>query len=164
MIGFQTVTNTAEVSPRRSDGHGRGPRLRVATTLSVCIGVWLGATALAIAAKPVKSATYTGTTNHESPVSFKVSANGKRVTGLHVPLPASCQYGGIAALKPGTARITSKGTFKATLTIRALDGQKSGKVFVAGTFHRKRRESGTITSVFTAFRDCNASYPYSTKG
>jgi hypothetical protein len=124
------------------------------------VGVLLPAAAFG--AHPIKSASYAGETQDGSTVHFRVAASGKRVRALDVPIPFSCQHGGIAPLKPGSAKVTNAGTFTAKLTVRALDGENSGTVTVTGKFQANATESGMISSQLTALRDCNATYSYST--
>lgn len=142
-------------------GVGKASR---ATGLALCVVALTAGLALA-AAKPVAGASYSGKTQQAYPqtVSFKVSANGKRVTKLLVPVELGCQGGGLGPPKPGTAKITAKHTFKVTLYLRNPSGAATQeKETVTGTFGKHRKESGTIKSVFT-FGGCGTTVKYSTK-
>jgi hypothetical protein len=136
---------------------------------SALIAVFVLATAaVALAANPVKGAKYTGSGKlhgQTGAVSFRVSANGKRVTKLSVPTPVGCQLGGVKFPKSGSANITKHGTFTATLPLKAINGKKVGHDTVTGTFLKHRKEKGRISSHWSAstFNKCNASMSYSTK-
>lgn len=131
----------------------------------------LVAAAVAIAAHPVKGATYRGNAiatrkfhglTFGGPVSFKVLANGS-VGDLKVPIPAYCQYGGIYPPKSATAQVTRQGTFNKTLKVYTHNGQYEGKVTVTGTFYANGKESGKLHSyLVVAFANCDTTWTYST--
>ena len=128
------------------------------------VAVFALSAGVALAAKPVAGASYAGKTivKYPAAVSFKVSANGKRVTGLTVPVVLGCQGGGIAPAKPGSATITANGKFSATLFLRSPLGKVTPqKEIVTGTFGKRGHESGTIKSVFTS-AGCGTTVRYST--
>jgi hypothetical protein len=141
------------------------PVLQRAGVASAVMAVGLVTTSLAWAAQPVKSGHYHGKSRYNSVVSFRVSASGHRISKLVVPIPVGCQAGGIADLKPASARVTGAGTFKTRLAIRALDGQHLGTVTVTGRFESHGREKGKISSRFThgLTSNCDATFPYTTK-
>ncbi len=136
-------------------------RRQVHATASKVTAIALAATlaiaGVAFAAKQVKGASYTG---HYAgtgaaagvvAISFKVSANGRKVLDLDVSTPFKCNggCGGVGSPSNGTARISSKGTFEVTLQIPAPGGGKSeGTDTVTGTFHSHHKASGTVTSHF----------------
>lgn len=112
---------------------------------------------MAFAAKQVKGASYTGHYSGTGAsagvvgISFKVSANGRKVLDLDVSTPFKCNggCGGVGSPTNGTARISGEGTFKVTLQIPAPGGGKSeGTDTVTGTFHSHHKASGTVTSHF----------------
>ena len=113
---------------------------------------------IASAAKQVRGATYVGHYKGASQIgvaaiSFKVSANGRKVIDLSVETPFKCSggCGGVGTPVGGTAKISRNGTFKVKLKIPAPGGGKSeGTDTVAGTFRAHRKASGTVTSHFTS--------------
>ncbi|MGA2014388.1 MAG: hypothetical protein ABSH51_28210 [Solirubrobacteraceae bacterium] len=86
-------------------------------------------------------------------ISFEVSPNGKSIIDLHVDTPFKCNggCGGIPSPAGGSARISKKGTFTATLR---LTGPGSTKVIgsdtVTGTFLKHGAAKGTVTSHFSS--------------
>ncbi|HTY96874.1 MAG TPA: hypothetical protein VMB91_07515 [Solirubrobacteraceae bacterium] len=120
-------------------------------------GVALAGAGVALAAKQVKGATYVGhykgvtTEVSVQAISFKVSANGKKLTDLSVSTPFKCGggCGGVGSPSGGTARITREGTFTVKLKIPAPGGGTEGTDTVTGTFHGHGKASGTVTSHFT---------------
>ena len=128
---------------------------------------------IAVAAKPVKGDTYTGSTKQKFPqtISFKVSKNGKSVTSLNAPIVQKCVgpvggFGGINAKAPKKIKITSKGTFKAVVKFVAINGSKSfGKETVTGKFLKGGKEKGTIKSKPHILKNCHGTtVKYSTIG
>src|ERR1700722_3031875 len=75
----------------------------------------------AMAAAPARGGSYTGTYKGKvgDSISFKVSGNGKKLTGLYVSTPFKCSggCGGVPAGSGGSARITKKGTFRAKINL-----------------------------------------------
>lgn len=136
-------------------GVSRGPVLVVVTALA-----WAG---IALAATPVKGGSYTGTykgTVGDS-ISFKVSSNGKKLTGLYVSTPFKCSggCGGVPSGSNGSAKITRKGTFKAKLKLVGPGGTKPiGTDTVVGRFLSHGRAKGTVTSHFSAGSGAKASW------
>jgi hypothetical protein len=130
-----------------------------------------GATAVVLAAgvglavaKPVAGAIYDGKTAQAVPetVMLKVSANGKRVTVVSVPLVVHCGggggFGGVGSPKPGAATITKKDTFKVSLTVPKASGGSVGTETVTGTFGTAGREHGTLSSKLTFGCDTTVRY------
>lgn len=150
----------------------RGMRIKIASGLAMTAAVVLTVAGVAIATKPVKGAVYKGEATATrkyyghtfgGPVSFKVSANGKRVKKLNVPIPVYCQYGGVNPPKPGSARVTGHGTFKAKLKYYTVDHQYEGTVTVNGKFQTGGKESGALRSHWAKnFRNCDTTWTYST--
>jgi hypothetical protein len=147
-------------------------RLHKSTVRAIAImsvGV-LASAGVALAAQPKKGASYSGTFKGitSDAVSFKVSANGKKVSGFAIPNPpAGCQGGGFGSASGGMATVSKQGTFKITLSLVFAPAHRTnGTVVVSGKFDKHGTESGKISSVFTnkAFpASCNASVTYSTK-
>lgn len=125
---------------------------------ALALAAALAGAGVALAAKQVKGATYIGHyTDAAEPVqavSFKVSANGKKVLALTVQTPFKCNggCGGVGTPTAGTAKISRKGTFKVTLKIPAPGpgGKTEGTDTVTGVFHKHHTASGTVTSHFNA--------------
>jgi hypothetical protein len=129
------------------------------------IGVWRGfvlaavmalaCAGLALAAKPIKGAPYKGefkgTPGTVVQISFDVSANGKRISDLYTETPFKCSggCGGTPSGTNGSAKLTKKGTFKATLKLTGPGSTKTiGTDTVVGTFLSHGRAKGTVTSHF----------------
>jgi hypothetical protein len=144
-----------------------GSLVRAMTIVSMGV---LASAGVALAAQPKKGASYSGAFKSLSSdtVSFKVSANGKKVSGFAIPNPpVGCQGGAFGSASGGTATVSTQGTFKITLNlVFAPEHRTNGKVVVSGRFGKHGTESGKISSVFTSktfSTSCNASVTYSTK-
>jgi hypothetical protein len=141
----------------------------------------LAAASVALAAKPakpVKGATYSGkitrviksagkTFKSTYPIRFKVSKNGKKVSGftLTAGYPVYCQGGGFGSPLSASGKISKKGTFTVKLPLYfAPEHQHQGFVIVSGKFGKKKKASGTVKTDFTKFHTCNGSAKYTTKG
>ncbi len=85
-------------------------RFLLATVAAAAAAVSIAA--VAVAAHPIKRATYSGSfvpANASTPISFKVSANGKRVSSFAIGVPpVGCQGGGFGNPKPGSAAVSTK--------------------------------------------------------
>jgi len=120
----------------------------------VAVAVGLAGTGAALASHVAGGASYSGTYKGRPSegISFKVSANGKKVTDLDVSTPFHCSggCGGVASGGPGTAKITRKGTFTVTLPLYFPPGSHSseGSDRVTGAFLANGRAKGTVTSHF----------------
>lgn len=127
---------------------------RLRRTGSVTAGVVVAGAGVALASHVLGGASYSGTYAGRpgEGLSFKVSANGKRVTNLTVSTPFHCSggCGGVASGGPGSARITRTGTFKVTLQLYFPPGTHSseGTDTVTGTFLAGGRAKGTVSSHF----------------
>ena len=144
-------------------------RLAAAVALTALVAVTGGAAA-ALAAKPVRAATYSGKISRASnvtfPISFKVSANGKRVSSfvLTSSYPVYCQGGGFGTVQPASGTVSKHGTFKVKLPIYfAPAHQHQGFVIVTGVFGKHGKESGTVRTDFAHSSGCNGTSSYSTK-
>lgn len=120
----------------------------------IAAAVVLASAGVAVASHAMGGASYSGTYSGRPTegISFKVSANGEKVTHLTVSTPFHCTggCGGVASGGPGSARITKKGTFKVTLQLYFPPGSHSseGTDTVAGRFLSGGRAKGTVSSHF----------------
>jgi opacity protein-like surface antigen len=134
--------------------------------------VAVAAASAALAAKPVKGATYTGTIvrsvgNVSFPISFKVSKNGKTVSGFKLTndYPVYCQGGGFPVLGTAkAAKISKQGKFTAKLPLKNIrpPGKGEGSVIITGKFAAHSSVSGTVKTDIggSAFKSCNGSSPF----
>lgn len=125
----------------------------------LCIGGALASAAvlassgIALATDAVKGASYSGHYQGRvtDTISFSVSTNGKQVIDLSVTTPFKCNggCGGVESPIGGSARISGKGKFKATLKLIEPGSTKSdGSDTVTGTFLKHGKAKGTVTSHF----------------
>jgi len=150
------------------------PCARIPTAICLAaIVALLGVTAAALAAKPIKGAAYQGKLKltHASsvtyPISFKVSANGKRVSGFSLPhgYPVYCQGGGFGQQQAASSTISKTGRFTVKLPIYfAPAHQHQGFVIITGAFAKHGKESGTVRTDFTKSPVCNGTATYTTTG
>ncbi len=115
--------------------------------------VVLASAGLALGSLALKGASYSGHYKGRptEQISFTVSANGKRVTDLSVSTPFKCGggCGGVESPSGGSASISGKDKFKATLAITEPGSTKSfGSDTVTGTFLQHGKATGTVTSHF----------------
>lgn len=149
-----------------------GVRVSAAVALTALFTVIGGAgAAIAVAAHPVKNATYSGrisrTSNVIYGISFKVNVSGKRVSNftLSSSYPVYCQGGGFGAVQAASGAITKRGTFKVKLPIYfAPAHQHQGFVIITGSFAAHGKESGKVTTDFTHSATCNGTSSYKTTG
>lgn len=135
-------------------------------------GVALATAAVALAAHPVKGATYTGSAPNGLPIQFKVSANGKQAKGFKIGYgPIGCQGADPQVTSGGSTTISSTGKFKITRPMYFPPTQPSrhvGTLVVTGTFRKHGKEVGKLTSQFSGKNgyssNCNTTVGYSTKG
>jgi len=133
--------------------HGLARRLRRGSALAAALT--LCGAGIAVASNVVKGADYAGTYTGKQgdSITFKVSANGKRVTDLTASTPFKCQggCGGVSNGTGGTAAIKD-GKFKATLDLRGPGGSTKvvGTDKVTGTFEKNGEAKGTVTSHFNS--------------
>ncbi len=126
--------------------------------------------AVAFAATPIKGATYEGkiarTSNVTYSISFKVSANGKRVSSFTLTngYPVYCQGGGFGAVQQASGTIARNGTFDVKLPIYfSPSHQHQGFVIISGSFAKHGTESGKVMTDFTHGSTCNGTSRYATK-
>jgi hypothetical protein len=152
---------------------------RVLFLTAIVVVAAAGAALAAKPGKPAKGATYSGnitrvvttggnTFKSTFPISFKVSKNGKKVSGFKLisGYPVYCQGGGFGTAQSTSAKISAKGTFKVKLALYfAPEHSHQGFVIVSGKFGKHKEESGTIKTDFTKFgSSCNGTSKYTTKG
>jgi hypothetical protein len=141
----------------------------LATLVALAVLLVAGA---ALAAGPVKGGAYAGSlipSRDGVTVNFKVSVNGRQVTGLSTSnIPLYCSGGG----KPipvhfKNAAISSKGTFSSTGKYLILEGPKKGQVGanlkISGKFLNARKERGALRTSYVGFSSCSGISAYSTK-
>jgi hypothetical protein len=128
--------------------------------------VALGVCAMALAAGPVKGATYSGPLSGSASetVSFKVSSNGKKVTKLRLSpfIPNTCGNGGPPPTEISAPAKITNGKFTGTVVTKATDGSITAKAVVTGKFLRGRKEKGTVKTTLPNASNCNGSFTYTT--
>jgi hypothetical protein len=170
----------SRTKPRRSeddvsqvkDPELRGRKLNRALPAAIAACV-LGCTGAALAANQIKGAYYSGqlaAPRTSYLVSFKVSPNDKRVTGLRISnTPFYCSGGGRAIPVSFTdATISKAGTFKSAgkyvIVEGPLKGQLGTKLEITGKFGKGGSEQGTVTSTYPKTAKCDGKSSYTTKG
>lgn len=146
-------------------------RWKVSTVVCALALVLALATA-AFAATVVKGGSYSGSLTPARDgvvVSFKVSANGKKVTGLSTSnIPLYCSGGGPPIpIHFNSAPVSGKGTFTSTGIYHILEGPKKGqvgaKLKITGKFLKGGKEQGTLATDYVGFASCSGKSSYSTK-
>jgi hypothetical protein len=145
---------------------------RVPTAIAVmALFAATGGAAVALAATPIKGATYKGQISRASNVTlaigFKVSANDKRVSDFTLSngYPVYCQGGGFGTVQPASGTITKRGTFTVKLPIYFTpEHEHQGFVIITGNFANHGKESGKVKTDFTRSTICNGTSRYTTKG
>ncbi|MGD1049897.1 MAG: hypothetical protein ABR947_02360 [Solirubrobacteraceae bacterium] len=120
---------------------------------ALTVAAALSTAGVALATAPKQGWTYTTQPTAKVSVTFKVSANGKRVTNLGAGIAIKCKgsAGGFPQAKPGSGNITKTGTFKVVLKLYPLGGasqKSSGTDTVTGTFVKGGKATGTVLSYF----------------
>lgn len=147
----------------------------IAKPLGACatIGaVALATAAIALAAHPVKGATYKGSAPNGLPVQFKVSANGKQAKGFKIGYaPLGCQGADPQVASGGSTTISSTGKFKISRPMYFPPTEPSrhvGTLVITGTFRKHGKEVGKLSSRFSGkygySASCNTTVGYSTTG
>jgi hypothetical protein len=135
---------------------------RRALALALAGTAVLASAAVALAASPVKGASYTGATlRGQRPITLKVSRNGKTVTANLVSPPLYCQGGGppeTQITKP--ASIQANGSFSGSI-IYQYQHKTSFKARFSGKFSG-RKVTGTVRSEYTS-SSCSGSTSFSAK-
>jgi hypothetical protein len=122
---------------------------------AVVVAAGLSTAGAALATAPKKGWTYTTQPTAKVLVTFKVSANGKKVTKVGAGLAVECKGGAggfPSARKPGSGDITKKGTFRVVLQLYppGAAGQKSsGTDTVTGKFVKGGKATGTVGTHFS---------------
>lgn len=149
-------------------------RWRSGGALVAALALGVGFTGIAVAAShaKVKGGSYAGTLAPSRPeiaVSFKVSPNGKRITGLTInDTPFYCQGGGRPIPEQfANASISKSGSFTSTskfvIKEGPFKGQLSTKLKITGKFGPGGTEHGTVTATWTKSPECTGKSSYSTK-
>lgn len=133
---------------------GRGFERRVFAVGGLALTAALAVATVASASNAVKGASYVGSYSDgaTNAISFKVSANGKKVVELDVSTPITCPSGcgGIGGASHASASISKKGKFKVTLQLTFPPGSNNseGTETVTGSFLKHGRAKGTVSSHF----------------
>jgi hypothetical protein len=142
-----------------------------ATAVATAVAV-IGVTAVALAANQVKGGSYKGSIVPKATgilVKFKVSTDGKKVTGLAISsTPLYCSGGGPPTpVHFKNASISHAGTFQSTgqyvIKVGPFKGQVGTKLKITGKFAKHRREQGTLTTTYPNAPSCSGKTTYSTK-
>jgi hypothetical protein len=134
---------------------------------ALALAAILATVGIAVAAGPVKGASYSGRVNVTASltVSFKVSRSCKKITALKVSpsLPNSCGYGGPLPTQTSRSAKIEHGKFTAKITDTASNGTVITTAKVTGKFFAKGKEKGNIKASLPNAKSCNGSFSYSTK-
>jgi hypothetical protein len=132
----------------------RGLRRRFCGAV-VAVGVaTLAVAAVAPASNAVKGGSYVGSYSDgaQNAISFKVSANGKKVVELTLETPIKCKggCGGVATASGGSASISKQGRFKVKLNLVFPPGshKSEGTETVTGKFLKHGVAKGIVSSHF----------------
>lgn len=148
-------------------------RKRVAAAGIAALAAAWALAGVAVAARPIDGALYSGSFTPGSPsttpVSFKVSADGKKVGSFAIAIPpVACQGGAFGNPQAGSAMVSKTGTFTVTLKLYfAPRHSTNGDLVVTGAFLAKGHERGKISSIFTNKlypKSCDKTTSYTTSG
>jgi hypothetical protein len=140
-------------------------------TMAVAVSLALVFTGAALAAKPKKGKSYSGTLaapRTAVTVSFKVSKSGKKVTALKINnLPLYCSGGGPPVpITFKNAKISKSGRFKSkghqTISTGPNQGQVGARLKISGRFKSGGAEAGTLKTTYPASASCSGSSTYTT--
>jgi hypothetical protein len=144
----------------------RPRRPLVALLASLALLVSVAIAAVALAAKPVKGARYSGhlAGATSTTVSFKVSKNGKKVTGVTVLpfFPNSCGSGGPLPKYTSKPAGIKNGKFKTTVFVVTDTGTKLVAGKATGTFLAHGKEKGTLRPLKLP-KNCTKTFKYTAK-
>jgi hypothetical protein len=119
------------------------------------------------AAAVVKGAKYAGNfTNSPAAITFKVSKDGKTVSGLRLSAaPNRCAMGGTTPKQSSRRASISKGRFTATVRFKATNGAVFATSKVKGQFVGRRGARGTVTTKFkdTESQMCSGTLAFTAK-
>jgi hypothetical protein len=134
---------------------------------ALAVAAILATAGIALAARPVKGAKYSGPVDVTAALtlSFKVSGSGKKVTAIKVSpsLPNSCGYGGPLPTQTSNPAKIKHGKFTAKVTDTTTNGDVSTTAKITGKFLAKRKEKGRIKATVPSNESCNGSFSYATK-
>ena len=143
---------------------------RLGGRIALLVLVALLTASVALAAAPKKGASYRGTLAAPRTgfvITFKVSADGKKVTALKINnLPAFCSSGGPPVPLSFRNATIGAGKFKSTATQHIstgpLKGQIGAKLTITGAFANGGKERGKLSVKFGRAPACNGSSTYTT--
>lgn len=142
------------------------PSARVLRPLFVLsLIVALASASAAFASKPIKGATYSGTTVHGvAAITLKVAASGRSVLVSVPSAPLYCEGGGAPERQiTKAAAISRRGSFKGKISYEfPLTKKQTATLFFSGRFSG-RSVHGTVRSVFKLIRGCNGSTSFSAR-
>jgi hypothetical protein len=130
--------------------------------------------AAALAAAPIKGATYRGTLSGaraKITIRFRVSAGATQVQNLRIAsLPIYCSGNGPPGaphISFANARISASGSFssrgKDMITTGPLKSSVVATLLITGTFARDGKESGTVTTTYAGTaKQCGGHSTYTT--
>jgi hypothetical protein len=127
--------------------------------LALALLALMASAAVSLASKPLKGATYTGTTAHgKAPITLKVSANGKKVTAHMLSPPLYCQGGGpLERQITKRAAISKSGSFQGSIAYEFKFTHKiTSHLFFSGKFSG-RTVTGSARSEFALAKMCDGS-------
>jgi hypothetical protein len=171
-IGETSVDRKQASKPERTDA-GLLRRSRRLLVLPVAALAALAFAVVALGASPVSGGSYKGTIrtqNGKITLSFKVSSNGTRVTGMKLTnVPLYCHSTGPAIpIKFPVAAISSSGSFRDTAqnvpTSGPYKGQVATELKITGQFVSGGGEKGTLQSIWQVAVACSGKSNYTTKG
>lgn len=126
-----------------------------------------GLAAVALAAGPVKGATYSGTLTVSSgeTVTFKVNKSGTQVSAIRVKpfLPNRCGAGGPPPQETSESGPIKNKRFTATVSQLSTDGTVSATAKVTGSFLPGGKVKGSVKSDLPTAEECNGSFAYTAK-
>jgi hypothetical protein len=148
-----------------SPGKARlGTIVALAGTATVAIVVFA---AVALAASPVSGARYSGHLKLSSAltVTFKVSASGKKVTGVKVSpeIPNRCGSAGTPPPQVSRPATIKNGKFSALVEERLSNGAVSGTATVTGKFLPGGKEMGVVKNPLPGAKECAGNFAYTAK-
>ena len=138
-------------------------RFRLISVLA--LGAALLVTGVALAASPVKGATYKGTwgpaSKHNSMI-FKVSSDGTMVSNFRLSgPPANCTGTGLGSPVSRSGSISKSGAFSVTMSLVTPTKKTTGSLLMTGTFLSGGKEKGTLSTHFNSSNaKCNKIQSY----
>jgi hypothetical protein len=149
------------------------PRRSIAAAIATGLVTAAVIASAAVAANPVKGATYKGTWGTKlngGSVQLKVLGSGRQVSNFKLsPVPLHCQ-GVIPSMGSASVAVSKQGTFTARLALYfppTLPSRHVGTLTVSGTFLSHGRERGQLVAKYGSHgfsKSCGETVKYSTKG